>query len=163
METYDEFLRLQLRPFPIPYIEWHFGLYDTVTALKQQLERLAHEPILSENLVLELGVIQGAELIIDDGSPVDLGPLYFRPDNPHVAAQRAQRWNEVNNWPTLTPDTPEIIVNGGNYPIQTGITRFEHVAENIARCLKLVDWEIEDGAITERFVELEHICWLRFV
>lgn len=161
--TFHEFVRSLPRPFPDPYIEWHIGLYDAVTALKRQLERLTHKPLLSDRHLLQLGVVHGAELIIDEENPIDFEARYFRPDTPHVAAQRAQRWNEIKKWPPLDPNKPDTIVNWGTYPIRTDLPLDDDIVGNVDRCLKMVDWEGEYGDRIERPSQPEYLCWTRFL
>ncbi|PTB45451.1 hypothetical protein M441DRAFT_129239 [Trichoderma asperellum CBS 433.97] len=163
MATFHQFVRSIPRPFPDPYIEWHIGLYDAATTLKRQLERLTQKPLLSDTRLLELGVVHGPELIIDEENPIDFEPRYFSPDTPHVAAQRAKRWNEVNKWPPLDLDNPDIIVNWRDYPIRTNIPLYDDIVENIDRCLKMVDWEREDGDHIEVSSQPEHRPWIRFL
>lgn len=163
MTTFHEFVRSIPRPFPDPYIEWHIGLYDAVTVLTRQLERLTHRPLLSDRLLLELGVVHGAELIIDEENPIDFEPRYFSPDTPHVAAQLAQKWNEVKKWPPLDPEQPDIIINWRDYPIRLNIPPDDDIIENVHRCLKMVDWETEHGDRMQRSSQLEQLCWTKFL
>ncbi|EHK43162.1 hypothetical protein TRIATDRAFT_310718 [Trichoderma atroviride IMI 206040] len=157
--------------------QWHQEIYDAADRLTRELERSADRPVLSGDLRLEFGIIQD-RLIVDDEQMVDdehsVCAEFFRPDTPHVAARRAQRWNEVNRWPSPDPNRPEIIESWNGCPIRTNIPLFDDIEDNFHRCLMLVDWDIEEergggggggGRAGRARFSLdggpEHLCWVK--
>ncbi|KAL6896425.1 hypothetical protein GGI43DRAFT_117665 [Trichoderma evansii] len=164
MITFHEWVTSLDRPFPDPYIEWHIGLYDAVTVLKQQLDSWTHRPLLSDRHLLELGVVHGAELIIDEENPIDFEPRYFSPDTPGAAAQRTRNWNRVEKWPILDPHGQDLIENWRGFPIRINIPLEDDVGGNFDRCLDMVDWGDWDGGDRmERSNQPEDLCWTSFL
>jgi hypothetical protein len=92
---------------------------------------------------------------------------FFVPDIPQVAARRAQRWNQINTWPSLDLDRPGNIVNWGGELVRTDVPQFDDIEDTIYCCLGLVDWEVgaeEQQDSDERRAQFgqEHLCWARF-
>lgn len=144
MSSFAVFVRPHPRAFPGPMHEWHQKLYEAAEILTRRLENLPHRPILSDYFIrhLDLGIIR--DRLDVDNEPVDnepsMIPRFFDPDTPHVAAQRAQRWNEVNRWPAPDPNRPEIIQDWRGYQIRTDIPLFDDIEHIFHRCcLLLVD------------------------
>lgn len=65
-------------------------------------------------------------------------PRFFEPDDPHAAAQRVQRWNEVKRWPAPDPHKPEFIQDWRGYQIRTDIPLFDDIEHNFHRCCSML-------------------------
>ncbi|KAL7796616.1 hypothetical protein V8C37DRAFT_352793 [Trichoderma ceciliae] len=152
--TFHKFLRSLPRPYPDPYIEWHIGLYDAATTLKRQLEGLTHKPLLSNDDLLQLGVVRGAEFIIDEDNPIDLDPRFFNPGSPHEVAQCVQNYEETKKWPRLRLGSEDRLDYWG-YPLPY----IDEIEEFSYACWTLVEWERRYSFREEGYTHRENQNW----
>lgn len=155
--SFHKFLRSLPRPYPDPYIEWHIGLYDTITILKRRLERMTHKPLLSHDDLLRLGVVRGAEFIIDEENPIDLGRRFFAPGSLYEVTECVKSFNENEEW--RQPDSEHELDPTG-YPLPD-INQIGALSET---CWSVVDWDKWDrrySSLEERYTWRKNPNWVR--
>lgn len=185
MSSFAAFVGPHPRAFPEPMHEWHQKLYEAAEILTRRLQNLHYRPILSDYFLyhLGLGVIRD-RLDVDnepiDNEPIDNGPIgnepngnepsmiprFFRPAEIQVAAQRVQRWNEVNRWPAPDLNRPEIIEHWRGCQIRTNIPLFDDIEVNFRRCYSLLanrgHEEEQEHERDSRNDDLELLRWAKF-
>jgi hypothetical protein len=154
--TFHKFVRSLPRPYPDPYTEWHIGLYDAATTLKRKLEGLTHKPLLSDKDLLKLGVVRGAELIIDDDNPIDLERRFFKPGSSDEAAQCVQSYNENEKWPKPCTDSTHAM-NWRGYQIE--FPYIQDIKEIVYACWVLVEWKNRYSLREERYTHRGNPNW----
>ncbi|KAL7922341.1 hypothetical protein ACQKWADRAFT_293205 [Trichoderma austrokoningii] len=165
MDEFHDFVMSYPRPFPAPHIESHLELLDEATRIQRQLEAWTNRPILSEFDLLELGVIRCNGIDIDDEiSPImDHSIRYFHPDTPHVAARRAQRWNDLGAWPSLDEKYPQTFGFWRGDPVPTNLSLMDGITQTVVKCLRLTDWEAHADSPQRPFgpQDPDHRRWVR--
>ncbi|EHK22330.1 uncharacterized protein TRIVIDRAFT_221613 [Trichoderma virens Gv29-8] len=119
-----------------------------------RLEMLTHKPLLSNDDLVKLGVVRGAELIIDEENPIDLEPRFFNPGSAHEVAQGVRNYEETQKWARRYPEQ-ETPINPWGYPEAD----MDDIKEFACDCWSLVDWRRRYSVRESRFTWKKNPNW----